>query len=126
MNISVKVNPVYLPYLNKSQYTQVYYGGSSSGKSYFLAQKVVLDNLNGVNWLVCRNVGNTISKSVFNEITKAISRMGVGEFYRINRSSMVITNTLNNRQILFAGLDDPEKIKSVTPIDDVVHRVWLN
>lgn len=85
----------------------------------------MLDNVQGVNWLVCRNVGTTISKSVFNEVTKAISRMGLGHIYRINRSNMVITNQLNNRQILFAGLDDPEKIKSITPIDDVLHRVWL-
>lgn len=38
---------------------------------------------------------------------------------------MVITNTLNGRQILFAGLDDPEKIKSITPADDVLHRVFI-
>lgn len=125
MNIDVKINPVYMPYLNKPQFTQLFFGGSSSGKSYFLAQKVVMDNLNGTNWLVCRNVGTTISKSVFNEITKAISGMRLSRIYNINKSNMVITNTLNNRQILFAGLDDPEKIKSITPIDDVLHRVWL-
>ena len=38
---------------------------------------------------------------------------------------MAITCTLNNRQILFAGLDDSEKIKSVTPIDGVLHRIWI-
>lgn len=31
MNINIKVNPVYLDYLNKPQFTQIYYGGSSSG-----------------------------------------------------------------------------------------------
>ncbi len=119
------MNPAYLPHLNKKHFVQIYYGGSSSGKSFFLAQKVVLDNLNGVNWLICRNVASTINKSVFNEVTKAISRMGLMQFYRVNRSSMVITCELNHRQILFAGMDDPEKIKSVTPIDDVIHRVWI-
>ena len=63
--------------------------------------------------------------SVFNEITKAISSMGLMPYYKINRSNMAITCLLNNRQILFAGLDDPEKIKSVTPIDDVLHRIWI-
>lgn len=126
MNIDVKVNPAYVPYLEKDKFTQIYYGGSSSGKSFFLAQKVVLDNfVKGANYLICRNVATTISKSVFNEITKAISAMGLMKYYRINRSSLVITNILNNRQMLFAGMDDPEKIKSVTPIDDVIHRVWV-
>lgn len=38
---------------------------------------------------------------------------------------MLITNVLNGRQIMFAGLDDPEKIKSISPADDVLHRVFV-
>lgn len=125
MNVNVRVNPVYLPYLNKPHFNQIYFGGSSSGKSYFLAQKIVLDNLHGVNWLCCRNVANTLARSTFNEITKAISNMGLAQYYRINRSIMVITCTLNNKQILFAGLDDVEKIKSITPIDGVLERIFI-
>lgn len=121
----MKVNKVYKPYFNKPQFTQIYYGGSSSGKSYFLAQKIVLDNLKGVNWLVCRNVASTLRNSSFNEITKAISNMGLMKYYHITKSAMTITCTLNNRQILFAGLDDSEKIKSVTPIDSVLHRIFI-
>lgn len=125
MNIDVKANKVYIPYFDKKQFTQIYYGGSSSGKSFFLAQKVVLDNINGTNWLVCRNVASTINKSVFNEIMKAISRMGLMQYYSINKTNMTITCNLNGRQILFCGLDDSEKIKSVTPADDVLHRIWI-
>lgn len=125
IDIDVKVNPVYIPYLNKPQFTQIYYGGSSSGKSYFLAQKIVLDNIRGCNWLVCRNVANTLRNSSFNEITKAISNMGLMPYYRISKTAMTITCALNNRQILFAGLDDSEKIKSVTPVDSVLHRIFI-
>ena len=96
MNIKVKANKAYISYFNKPQFTQIYYGGSSSGKSYFLASKVVLDNLNGVNWLVYRNVATTIGMSVFNEITKAISNMGLTKYYKINRSTMSVTCLLNN------------------------------
>lgn len=124
MDISVKVNSVYLDYLDKPQFTQIYYGGSSSGKSYFLAQKIVLDNLKGCNWLVCRNVANTLRNSSFNEVTKAISNMGLMPYYKISKAAMTIT-CVNNRQILFAGLDDSEKIKSVTPIDSVLHRIFI-
>ena len=125
MNINVKVNPAYLAYLDKPQFVQIYYGGSSSGKSYFLAQKIVLDNINGVNWLCCRNVAKTIRNSTFNEIKKAISKMGLGKYYSINKSDMVITCKLNNKQILFVGLDDPEKVKSITPVNGVLERVFI-
>lgn len=115
MDINVKVNPVYVKHLNKPQFTQIFYGGASSGKSYFISQKIVLDNIQGANWLVCRNVARTIRNSTYNEIVKAISNMGLAKYYSINKSDMVITNNFNGKQIIFAGLDDSEKIKSVTP-----------
>lgn len=107
------------------QYMQIFFGGSSSGKSYFIAQKIVLDNMDGANWLVCRNVAKTVRKSVFNEIKKAIVKAGLLQWYRINTSDMVITNKLNGKQILFAGLDDPEKVKSVTPEVGVIERIFV-
>lgn len=114
-----------MPYLNKPQFMQIFYGGSSSGKSFFICQKIILDNLDGCNWLVCRNVARTIRKSVYNELCKAISRMGLREYFKVNASDMVITNLLNGKQILFAGLDDPEKVKSITPADGVLERVFV-
>ncbi len=104
---------------------QIFFGGASSGKSYFLGQKIALDNLNGCNYLCCRNVASTMRNSVFNEVMKAISNMGLLPYYKINRSDMVITNLMNNKQILFSGLDNPEKIKSVTPIDGVIERIFV-
>lgn len=125
MQINMKVNPAYLPYMNKPHFNQIYFGGSSSGKSYFLGQKIALDNLNGVNWLCCRNVASTMRNSVFNEVMKAISNMGLMQYYKINRSDMVITNLLNEKQILFSGLDNPEKVKSITPINGVIERIFI-
>ena len=119
------VNDAYMPYLEATQYTQIFFGGSSSGKSYFLAQRTVMDNMNGYNYLVCRNVGNTIKKSVFNEVWKAICNMQLAMFYDRNRTELTITNRRNNKQILFSGLDDEEKLKSITPIDGVLERVWI-
>ena len=125
MDIKVKVNDVYHPYLRSTQSTQIFFGGSSSGKSYFIAQKIVLDNLNGVNWLCCRNVARTIRNSVFNEITKAIGAMGLLNQYQINKSDMVITHKRSRKQILFAGLDDVEKVKSITPANGVLERIFV-
>lgn len=105
----------------------IFFGGSSSGKSYFICQKIVLENASekGVNWLVCRNVATTIGKSVFNEITKAIYKMELAHLYKINRTNMTITCLANNKQILFVGLDDTEKIKSITPINGVIEKIFV-
>lgn len=122
---TIYVNDIYLDYLEATQYTQIFFGGSSSGKSYFLAQRTVMDNMNGYNYLICRNVGNTIKKSVFNEVWKAICGMGLALFYDRNKTELTMTNRRNNKQILFSGLDDEEKLKSITPIDGVLERVWI-
>lgn len=119
------INRVYRPHLNNTARTQIFYGGSSSGKSVFLAQRTVIDMLaGGRNYLVCRQVGRTVRKSVFNEISKVITDWGMTALFDTNKSDGVITCT-NGYQILFAGLDDTEKIKSITPSKGVVTDIWV-
>ena len=38
-------NPIYFPYLREHRRYQIFFGGSSSGKSAFLASRCVLDAL---------------------------------------------------------------------------------
>lgn len=120
-------NDIYLKYqINNNNRYQIYYGGSSSGKSFSLAQRTVLDIFKGDrNYLIVRNVQATIRRSVMNEITKAISNFKLTKYFKINKTDLTVTCTLNNRQILFAGLDDPEKIKSITPILGVITDIWV-
>ena len=125
MDVNVEINPAYISCLSKEQFIQILFGGSSSGKSYFMGQRIVLSNLQGVNWLCCRNVAKTMRNSIFNEITKAISNMGLSSFYSINKSDMVITCNKNKKQILFCGLDDVEKVKSITPQNGVLERIFV-
>ncbi|MBQ6554475.1 MAG: PBSX family phage terminase large subunit [Firmicutes bacterium] len=121
----MQINKAYVEYLNKAQPTQIFFGGSSSGKSYFIAQKIVLDNLKGVNWLCCRNVARTMRNSIYNQIVKTIGDMGLNKAYRISKSDMVITCRRNGAQILFSGLDDEEKVKSITPAKGVLERIFV-
>lgn len=119
------INAVYMPHLlgNDHRY-QIFFGGSSSGKSVFLATRTVLDCMQGRNILVLRNVARTLRGSCWNEIYKAISRMGLVAYFAISKSDMTITCTENGAQILFAGLDDVEKIKSITPQKGVLTDIW--
>jgi phage terminase large subunit len=109
------INAAYIPYLHDLTRMQIYYGGASSGKSVFLAQRDVLDVLNGGrNFLICRQVGRTLRGSVVQEINKVISRWGLNSLFDINKTDGTIT-CKNGYQIIFAGLDDVEKLKSLTP-----------
>ena len=123
--MNVYVNDAYIPYLNDETRTQIFYGGSSSGKSFFLAQRTVKDVLQGHNYLIVRNVAGTVKRSVYNQIVKTIGDFGLKDEFIISKSEMVITCAQNDKQILFGGLDDPEKLKSVTPINGVITDIWI-
>lgn len=123
--IDVQINDIYLPHLNNRFKTQIFFGGSSSGKSFFLAQRAVIENIEGANYLIVRKVGATIKKSIFNEVKKAIYSMGVEGMYKINESELTMTNIRNNKQIIFSGLDSVEKLKSITPIKGVIEKILI-
>ena len=125
MNQSIKVNDIYEPYLAEYARTQIFYGGSSSGKSWFLSQRCVLDVLaGGRNYLVCRQTARTIRGSVYQQIERVIRETGLLDYFTLNKSDAVIT-CANGYQILFAGLDDVEKIKSLVPANGVITDIWI-
>lgn len=118
-------NDIYMPLLHDNARVQILYGGGSSGKSVFKSQQVVVDLMaGGRNYLICRAVARTIRNSVFNEVRKRIVEFGVSELFIINKSDFVITCS-NGYQAIFVGLDDVEKIKSITPEVGVITDIWV-
>ena len=118
-------NEVYLSLLENTSATVILFGGSSSGKSSFFAQQVVIDIVNGGrNYLICRATANTIFTSIRNEIVKAIKSFGLEDEFTIPKSDFTITCS-NGHQILFAGLDDVEKLKSITPAKGVITDIGI-
>lgn len=124
-SVDVNINPVYFNYINAKQRLQIFFGGSSSGKSYFLSQRCILNNMKGANYLICRQSAVSIRKSCFNEILKAINYMGLKSLYHVNNQEMVITNTYNGKQIMFTGLFDTERLKSISPRNGILEHVWI-
>lgn len=118
-------NAAYRPYITDEHRYQIYFGGAGSGKSVFLATRCVLDCLQGRNILVARHVARTLRNSCMNEISKAIHRLGVEKWFHIKSTDGQITCRMNGAQILFAGLDDAEKLKSITPQKGVLTDIWL-
>jgi phage terminase large subunit len=118
-------NDAYLPYLEDATPLQIYFGGSSSGKSVFLAQRCVFDLLQGGrNYLVCRQIGRTIRGSVAQEIHKVINTWGMERLFTINKTDGTITAS-NGYQCVFTGLDDVEKLKSITTARGIVTDIWI-
>ena len=108
-------NEIYLPHLNNLKREQIVFGGASSGKSVFLAQRDIIKVMEGGrNILVCRQVARTLRGSVVQEITKVIREWDIASEFDINKTDGTVTCN-NGYQIVFAGLDDVEKLKSITP-----------
>ena len=129
-NYEVEIDPevfntAYLPFLHEMARTQIYYGGPSSGKSVFLAQRCVYDLMaGGRNYLVCRQVARTLKTSVFAQVSRIIAEWGVGGLFNVNKSDFTITCS-NGYQAVFVGLDDTEKIKSIVPLTGAWTDVWV-
>lgn len=119
-------NEVYLPLLEDRKRYNILYGGAGSGKSVFEAQREIIHNINlGTNLLVVRKVAKTNRDSTFALFKSIISEWKLYHYFKINESDMRITNKLNSAQIVFAGLDDVEKLKSITFNNGVLHRIWI-
>jgi phage terminase large subunit len=122
---SKKFNKSYLPYIDEQIPLQIFFGGSASGKSYFLAQRTIIDVVsNKRNYLICRKTARTIKKSVMNELLKAIDSLKMNDLFELNKTDNSLT-CKNGFQILTAGLDDTEKIKSITPSLGVITDIWI-
>lgn len=112
----------YLPYIRDYKTrVNVFYGGAGSGKSYFVMQKIILKALDSQRKvLIVRKVGATLKESVWSLTLELIHTGGLAPTVKqINKSDLTI-EFLNGSVLLFKGLDDSEKIKSINGITDIV------
>lgn len=127
VNISKRVfNETFFPLLDNDDAVNIFFGGASSGKSHFLAQRAVYRMLKDIdrNTMVVRKVARTNRGSTFAEIKKVINLWNVNDLFKINKSEMTITRK-GGGQIRFEGLDDVQKLKSTTFERGVLNDIWL-
>jgi len=118
-------NPIYKKHIFNQAQRQVFFGGSSAGKSKFIPQRAILDILQGGrNYMFCRQVARTLRGSCYNEIVKTIQEWKIEDRFRITKSPMEITCD-NGYQITFQGLDDVEKVKSITPAKGILTDIVI-
>lgn len=130
MTIKLNINPskvfnrhIYDHLFDYDTFTEVHYGGASSGKSHGVFQKIVIKALK--DWkkprkiLVLRKVGATVRDSVFADVQSTLSYFGILNMCKINMSAFRI-ELPNGAEFIFKGMDNSEKIKSIKGISDVV------
>ena len=99
----------------------ILFGGSSSGKSYSVAQIILIFTIwEGSNTLVMRKVGASIRDSIYQDFKTAADQLGITNLFRFSDGVKTITCLSNGARIVFKGLDDSEKIKGLSSFKRVV------
>lgn len=133
LDVTQHIAPVYLPLHEDIQAAKHQYynlpGGRGSGKSSFCALEIVngvmQDQTGESNAIVFRRTANTMRESVFSQIAWAIDVLDVGDLWRGSVSPMCWTYRPTGAQIIFRGLDDSSKLKSIKPRRGYFRFIWL-
>lgn len=128
ISISRKVfNEGFIPYLDNDKRYLIFYGGAGSGKSFFIVERYLYKLLKAkrFNLLVVRNTGKSNRDSTFALFKQVINKWKLSKYFKVNESDLRIKCLLNNHEIVFAGLDDVEKLKSITFSDGELTDVWI-
>ena len=90
-------------------------GGRGSAKSSFASVETILLMLKhpDVNACMYRKVGNTLRSSVYAQTCWAIAQLGLTSRFRCTVSPMECTYLPTGQKIMFIGVDDPGKVKSI-------------
>ena len=118
--LQARTNYTYIPLLLCEARYLVLKGGGGSGKSIFAGQKLIerATSEAGHRFLICRKVARTLRESCFKQIVGQILDNYPDSGYKINKSDMRITFK-NGSEIIFTGLDDVEKLKSIYNITGI-------
>lgn len=96
------------------------YGGAGSGKSYAIAQFIILSCLqDGRRKFLCiRKVQRTLRFSVYALFEEIIQNNNLSQYFTFNKSEMNIS-CYTGSKIICEGMDNPDKIKSIVGVTDI-------
>ena len=114
-------------WLKENKYTHYWLaGGRASTKSSFISIELVLGMMKdpNANCVALRKISNTIKDSIFNQIIWAIDKLGVNDYWQVNKSPLELTYLPYGNRILFRGSDDPQKLKSTKFNKGYCKYIW--
>ncbi len=131
LDIKQHIAPVYYPLHDDIQAGAhtVYNlpGGRGSCKSSFVSLEIVKGVMDDPtsNAIVFRRYAATLRDSVYSQVSWAIDALGVGHLWRGGVSPMQYTYLPTGTQIIFRGLDDVSKLKSIKPRKGRFRFIWF-
>ena len=130
LKISDLLTPRFYPLYSawkSNKYTRlVCKGGRGSAKSTNIALILVVDLMQyPINTICFRKVGETLRKSVYEQIKWAIKFLGVEEYFEYKLSPLEIIYKERGNKFIFMGVDDPQKSKSIKEAQFPVARYWF-
>lgn len=119
-NLRDTSNDAFMPLYEDEHRYLVLKGGGGSGKSIFAGRKILerATSEPGHRFLVCRKVAKTLRESCFAQLRGQISEHYPDAGAQVSKGDLRITFP-NGSEILFAGLDDVEKLKSIYDITGI-------
>jgi phage terminase large subunit len=122
MEMDILVSDHFFPLLDRKERYLILCGGAGSGKSEFAGRKIFYRCMTegGHRFLVLRKIRKTVEESCVEVIRQILANNNVVHNY--NKSERVITfinPAGRTNEILFDGLDDPEKVKSIKGITSI-------
>lgn len=102
-------------------------GGRGSTKSSFISIEIILNLLKDpLAHAVClRKVDNKLETSIYNQIKWAVNALNVSQYFKFYKNPLRAEYIPTGQQILFFGLDDPEKIKSIKLPFGYIKILWF-
>lgn len=102
-------------------------GGRGSTKSSFISVEIILQMMKhpNVNGVAFRKVGNTARNSIFEQLLWAIQQLGVNAYWKKTFSPLELTYLPTGQKILFRGLDEENKGKSIKCSNGYFGIVWF-
>jgi phage terminase large subunit len=113
-----KFQPLLMDYSHRWEF---WCGSAGSGKSYTIAQKIIIRCCTEqIRVLVCRRYATTLRNSCFALFKEVLSKWQISQYVNIRETDMSITFP-NGSQIIMCGLDTEEKLLSLNNIS----TIWI-
>lgn len=102
-------------------------GGRGSAKSSYISLELILELCKHpeCHAVVMRKVGNTLRTSVYAQICWAIAELGLSHKFKCTVSPMECTYLTTGQKIIFFGMDDPGKLKSIKLPFGYIGLAWF-
>lgn len=102
-------------------------GGRGSTKSSFISLEILLGMMRDTertNAVIFRRYGTTIRESVYEQMLWAVHALGVDSFWSAGVSPMQLIYRPTGQKVIFRGVDDATKVKSIKAGKGYIKYVW--